>query len=132
MRLNFLLRRAVTLVRGIEIKQVFAMINRDNSIQAMCIHQQREQGCRCAVVLAHPYRGNADVQDDKEFEMAVFSVVPWFKVIERYPLSGEERRFKRRDLRRGPQLAAAGFFAAVEVTTNRIPTSRHRAAGVGS
>lgn len=33
--------------------------------------------------------------------MAVYSVVPWFKVIERYPLSGEERQFKRRDLRRG-------------------------------
>ena len=33
--------------------------------------------------------------------MAVFSAIPWFKVVERYPLSGEERSFKRRDLRRG-------------------------------
>ena len=43
----------------------------------------------------------AVAQDDQEFEMAVFSVVPWFKVIERYPLNGEDRQFKRRDLRRG-------------------------------
>ena len=43
----------------------------------------------------------AVAQDDQEFDMAVYSVVPWFKVIERYPLSGEERQFKRRDLRRG-------------------------------
>ena len=43
----------------------------------------------------------AVAQDEQEFDMAVYSVVPWFKVIERYPLSGEERQFKRRDLRRG-------------------------------
>lgn len=40
-------------------------------------------------------------QDETDFEMAVFSAVPWFKVVERYPLSGEERQYKRRDLRRG-------------------------------
>mmetsp|Transcript_5105 Transcript_5105/g.14655 ORF Transcript_5105/g.14655 Transcript_5105/m.14655 type:complete len:362 (-) Transcript_5105:689-1774(-) len=38
---------------------------------------------------------------DEEFEMAVFSAIPWFKVVERYPFSGEDCNFKRRDLRRG-------------------------------
>ncbi len=33
--------------------------------------------------------------------MAVFSAVPFFKVVERYPLNGEQRLYKRRDLRRG-------------------------------
>lgn len=36
--------------------------------------------------------------------MAVFSAIPWFKVVERYPFSGEDCNFKRRDLRRGVPL----------------------------
>lgn len=60
MRLNPIIRRGVSLVRGLEI-----------------------------------------VVTDEDFYMAVFSAIPWFKVVERYPLTGEDRGFKRRDLRRG-------------------------------
>lgn len=44
------------------------------------------------------------MQTDEEFEMAVFSAIPWFKVVERYPFSGDDCSFKRRDLRRGVPL----------------------------
>lgn len=36
-----------------------------------------------------------------QFEMAVFSFISWFKVVERYPMSGQMVQAKRRDLRRG-------------------------------
>ncbi|GFR41900.1 hypothetical protein Agub_g2690 [Astrephomene gubernaculifera] len=42
-----------------------------------------------------------DVRGGSRFELAVFSVVPWFKVRERYPLDGSEVQCGRRDLRRG-------------------------------
>jgi len=38
---------------------------------------------------------------DSEFKMAVLCAIPWFKVREHYPLTGEPVRQKRRDLRRG-------------------------------
>ncbi|KAK9833709.1 hypothetical protein WJX74_003388 [Apatococcus lobatus] len=39
--------------------------------------------------------------DQGDFVFAVTSVVPWFKVIERYPMTGETRQWRRRDLRKG-------------------------------
>lgn len=60
MRLNPIIRKGATLVRGIKINVT-----------------------------------------NEDFYMAVFSAIPWFKVVERYPLSGEQRKFKRRDFRRG-------------------------------
>lgn len=38
---------------------------------------------------------------EEEFEFVVFSVIPWFKVVERYPWTGATSLHKRRDLRRG-------------------------------
>ena len=35
------------------------------------------------------------------FEMAVLSKLPWFKLRESYPLSGEPVTMRRRDMRRG-------------------------------
>lgn len=70
--------------------------------------------------------------------MAVFSAIPWFKVVERYPLSGEERSFKRRDLRRGtpppcylppllmPEYSSASPWAAACWFGHPL-TCRHRA-----
>ncbi|KAK9807921.1 hypothetical protein WJX73_002398 [Symbiochloris irregularis] len=52
---------------------------------------------------------------DNCFEMAVFSVVPWFKVIERYPLTGSSVVCKRRDLRRGSHRGNASFTADGEL-----------------
>lgn len=46
-------------------------------------------------------RGVKITQDSSQFTMAVFSVISWFKVTERYKLNGEESSCKRRDLRRG-------------------------------
>ncbi|GFR45809.1 hypothetical protein Agub_g7265 [Astrephomene gubernaculifera] len=46
-------------------------------------------------------RGVRIEHDSETFIFAVFSVVSWFKVKEVYPLSGEPRRHRRRDLRRG-------------------------------
>ncbi|KAK9915727.1 hypothetical protein WJX75_003301 [Coccomyxa subellipsoidea] len=60
MGLNGLIRKAINLVRGVEIA----------------------------------------ITDDT-FEMAIISVIPWFKVREKYPLTSEERQHRRRDLRRG-------------------------------
>ncbi|BDA44299.1 hypothetical protein COCOBI_05-4830 [Coccomyxa sp. Obi] len=60
MRLNGLIRRAINLVKGVDIT----------------------------------------ITEDV-FEMAITSIIPWFKVRERYPLTGEEKQHKRRDLRRG-------------------------------
>ncbi|PNW86962.1 hypothetical protein CHLRE_02g103150v5 [Chlamydomonas reinhardtii] len=37
----------------------------------------------------------------EQFTFTVFSYIGWFKVKEVYPMSGEVRQFKRRDLRRG-------------------------------
>ncbi|GLC37616.1 hypothetical protein PLESTM_000627200 [Pleodorina starrii] len=42
--------------------------------------------------------------DPNNFTFTVFSVISWFKVKEMYPLSGEERNYRRRDLRRGGAL----------------------------
>lgn len=39
--------------------------------------------------------------DGGTFSFGVFSVIAWFKVMERYPLSGEVGCCKRRDMRRG-------------------------------
>lgn len=46
-------------------------------------------------------KGIAIQVDDDSFEMAVYSSIPWFKVVERYPLTGDTVSCKRRDLRRG-------------------------------
>jgi hypothetical protein len=46
-------------------------------------------------------KGMRIVQTTDEFEMQILSGILWFKVIERYPFSGDRRHFKRRDLRRG-------------------------------
>ncbi|KAG2484641.1 hypothetical protein HYH03_016594 [Edaphochlamys debaryana] len=46
-------------------------------------------------------RGVRIDQTPEEFNFAVFSFISWFKVKEVYPMSGEERQFRRRDLRRG-------------------------------
>lgn len=46
-------------------------------------------------------RGVRIKQNDDSFEFGVFSVIKWFKVVEKYPFSGEEKQFQRRDLRRG-------------------------------
>jgi hypothetical protein len=101
MRLNMLIRRAVTLVRGIEIKQVLGLVHWSTAARGWsCSSGPGAVGFARWLPLLRSMDWCA-VQDDQEFEMAVFSVVPWFKVIERYPLSGEERQFKRRDLRRG-------------------------------
>lgn len=40
-------------------------------------------------------------QSAEDFEIAILSGILWFKVVERYPLNGGVRQFKRRDLRRG-------------------------------
>lgn len=40
-------------------------------------------------------------QTGNSFEMIVLSGILWFKIKERYPLTGEVRQFKRRDLRKG-------------------------------
>ncbi|GLI66406.1 hypothetical protein VaNZ11_010167 [Volvox africanus] len=60
MRLNGIIRQAVKLVKGVNIK-----VDRDN------------------------------------FTFTVFSFISWFKVKEVYPMNGEERPYRRRDLRRG-------------------------------
>eukprot|EP01025_Chloroclados_australasicus_P029518 TRINITY_DN2951_c0_g1_i1.p1 TRINITY_DN2951_c0_g1~~TRINITY_DN2951_c0_g1_i1.p1 ORF type:complete len:316 (-),score=31.26 TRINITY_DN2951_c0_g1_i1:375-1322(-) len=38
---------------------------------------------------------------EKEFVFSLFSIIPWFKITERYPTDGETRRYRRRDLRPG-------------------------------
>lgn len=40
-------------------------------------------------------------QTGNSFEMIVLSGILWFKIKEQYPLTGEVRQFKRRDLRKG-------------------------------
>ncbi|GBF88035.1 hypothetical protein Rsub_00747 [Raphidocelis subcapitata] len=59
-QLNGLVRQAVGLIRGVEVRQ-----------------------------------GGGD------FEFSVLSVIPWFKITERYPLSGQPAQSRRRDLRGG-------------------------------
>ncbi|KXZ46597.1 hypothetical protein GPECTOR_42g808 [Gonium pectorale] len=49
-------------------------------------------------------RGVRIDQQPEAFNFTVFSVISWFKVREVYPMSGEPRQFKRRDLRRGKAL----------------------------
>lgn len=39
--------------------------------------------------------------DGQQFQMSVLSGILWFKVTERYPLSGQPVQWRRRDLRRG-------------------------------
>lgn len=39
--------------------------------------------------------------EDNKFKLAVFSIIPWFKVHEEYPMDGSPRKYKRRDLRKG-------------------------------
>ncbi|KAK9820991.1 hypothetical protein WJX81_003899 [Elliptochloris bilobata] len=46
-------------------------------------------------------KGMEIVHADGQFAFSVLSAIPWFKVTERYPLDGETREFRRRDLRRG-------------------------------
>ncbi|KAF8055740.1 purine nucleoside phosphorylase [Scenedesmus sp. PABB004] len=46
-------------------------------------------------------RGVQITQDEASFSMAVFSVLSWFKVSERYALDGSPSRCRRRDFRRG-------------------------------
>ncbi|KAK3270500.1 hypothetical protein CYMTET_21106 [Cymbomonas tetramitiformis] len=60
MQLNWVIRRAVCLINGLEIA----------------------------------------ISDDT-FTLTVLSVIPWFKVVERYPLTGETKKHRRRDLRLG-------------------------------
>ncbi|GIL61665.1 hypothetical protein Vafri_16085 [Volvox africanus] len=43
-----------------------------------------------------------NIQVDRDnFTFTVFSFISWFKVKEVYPMNGEERHYRRRDLRRG-------------------------------
>ena len=60
LRMNWLVRKAVLLVRGIEI-----------------------------------------TTSPDEIKFDIFSVIPWFRVTETYPLNGDPRQHKRRDLRGG-------------------------------
>lgn len=46
-------------------------------------------------------KGIQIVQTAEKFDLAVFSVISWFKIRESYPMNGEVRQEKRRDLRRG-------------------------------
>jgi hypothetical protein len=39
--------------------------------------------------------------NEEEFDVAVFSVISWFKIVERYHLSGTVSTLRRRDMRRG-------------------------------
>lgn len=73
MQLNGLVRMAVKLVRGCEIKLLPppSSINSNNMVT------------------------------EGEFQLDVFSAIKWFKVRERYQLDGRIGRFKRRDLRGG-------------------------------
>eukprot|EP01023_Acetabularia_acetabulum_P014652 TRINITY_DN1715_c2_g1_i1.p1 TRINITY_DN1715_c2_g1~~TRINITY_DN1715_c2_g1_i1.p1 ORF type:complete len:336 (+),score=30.87 TRINITY_DN1715_c2_g1_i1:27-1010(+) len=57
---------------------------------------------RTAVKLVRGVR--IEVTEDN-LEAAVFSIFPWYKIIERYPLNGEKRDFKRRDFRSGKHTA---------------------------
>ncbi|KAK9820741.1 hypothetical protein WJX74_008756 [Apatococcus lobatus] len=44
--------------------------------------------------------------EDGIFNFIVTSAVSWFKIIERYPLTGEPKRCRRRDLRRGKHVGS--------------------------
>ena len=41
------------------------------------------------------------VLNEEGFELAIFSAISWFKVVERYSRTGEVSGFKRRDFRGG-------------------------------
>ncbi|KAK9839725.1 hypothetical protein WJX84_009027 [Apatococcus fuscideae] len=49
----------------------------------------------------HLLKGCEISLENGHFTFAVTSIVPWFKITERYPLTGEPRQWRRRDLRRG-------------------------------
>jgi hypothetical protein len=77
MQLGGLVRMAVKLVRGCEIK-------------LLCPPSPSSSG------------GQEEGQGSHgEFQLDVFSAIKWFKVREKYPLDGKIGRFKRRDLRGG-------------------------------
>ena len=71
MRLNWFVRRAVLLVRGIEI-------------------------------VYDP------VLDEVKFD--IFSVIPWFRITERYPLEGDPKKYRRRDMRSGTNEGSARIW----------------------
>ncbi|GLC42208.1 hypothetical protein PLESTB_000642500 [Pleodorina starrii] len=63
-------------------------------------------------------RGLQIQQDEKIFNLAVFSVIPWFKIKELFSMNGEEGKFARRDMRRGT--AAGRMEQNGDVMTFRI------------
>lgn len=75
-------------------KDVAASESMESAINAMRLNPIIRKG-------ASLVRGIKINVTGEDFYMAVFSAIPWFKVVERYPLSGEQRKFKRRDFRRG-------------------------------
>eukprot|EP00878_Enallax_costatus_P043997 GHUV01052133.1.p1 GENE.GHUV01052133.1~~GHUV01052133.1.p1 ORF type:complete len:130 (+),score=22.91 GHUV01052133.1:443-832(+) len=63
-------------------------------------------------------KGVRITQDDVSFTMAVFSVISWFKVSERYTLDGATGSYRRRDFRRGRHSGSLSVPAHDKVQLN--------------
>lgn len=132
MRLNPLMRTAIRLVKGLQIRCVRACLTRNlqlagrrlpghfakcmltpcpgpdsmSLVPALLFCLASSNGLHLMkVATASPLRR----QGKGEFEWSLLSGLLWFKVTERYPLSGEERSWKRRDMRRGTHHALSGL-----------------------
>ncbi|KAL6748705.1 hypothetical protein V8C86DRAFT_1124323 [Haematococcus lacustris] len=86
MALNGVVRMAVSLVKGIELNLT------------------PQPACRGSPPVA---QGSEGGDTETVFDMAVFSVIAWFKVREQYVLGGPVAEWGRRDLRRGKHRARA-------------------------
>ncbi|KAL3144821.1 hypothetical protein ABBQ38_001930 [Trebouxia sp. C0009 RCD-2024] len=79
---------------GVWIKDKAASDSMEPTLDMMKINRL----IRSAVRLV---KGTQLKQSENSFEITVLSGILWFKIREEYPLTGEVRRFKRRDLRKG-------------------------------
>lgn len=85
---------AVVNLSGTWIKDRSRSDSMDEAIKLMRLNAVMRQAVRLV-------KGMRIKQDASIFEMAVFSYIGWFKVVERYALSGAPSRHRRRDFRRG-------------------------------
>ncbi|GAX85901.1 hypothetical protein CEUSTIGMA_g13317.t1 [Chlamydomonas eustigma] len=99
MQLNGVVRLAVRLVKGLEIKVTDPKPQNKESASFPT--------ARSNIPATSVTKEFNAVEAQPTFEMAVFSAIPWFKVRERYQLYGTPSTCRRRDLRRGGHVGSA-------------------------